>query len=49
MRSLALAQSTLKSILNQRGKMRGSVQESSDLTTTKITTTRSSVMDKMLS
>ncbi|XP_051825075.1 tigger transposable element-derived protein 1-like isoform X1 [Antechinus flavipes] len=46
-RSFGLAQSTLKSILNQADRVKASVHNSSNLTAAKVTRIRSSVMEKM--
>ncbi|XP_036596148.1 tigger transposable element-derived protein 1-like [Trichosurus vulpecula] len=46
-RSLGLAQSTLKSILNQADRVKASVHNSRNLTAAKVTRIRSSVMEKM--
>ncbi|XP_068919169.1 tigger transposable element-derived protein 1-like isoform X2 [Petaurus breviceps papuanus] len=46
-RSLGLAQSTLKSILNQADRVKASVHNSSNLTAAKVTRIRSSIMEKM--
>ncbi|XP_043830605.1 tigger transposable element-derived protein 1-like [Dromiciops gliroides] len=46
-RSFGLAQSTLKSILNQAERVKASVHNSSNLTAAKVTRIRSSVMEKM--